>query len=125
MRQAERRATRNRAARSSVRTYVKNAADAVATTAGDAVELVRAAVRALDKAANKGIVHRNAAARRKSRLMSRLHKLSVAAAAPAEATPATRAPTRRSTARSGAEKKPTARRTTSGSTTGSRARRSG
>ena len=78
MRQAERRALRNRAARSSVRTYVKNAADAVASSATDAAAVVRAAVRALDKAAQKGIVHPNAAARRKSRLMSRLHRLSVA-----------------------------------------------
>ena len=61
MRQAERRAVRNQAARSAVRTFVKKAAEAVTATAQD-------------KAAQKGIVHRNAAARRKSRLMSRLHQ---------------------------------------------------
>jgi small subunit ribosomal protein S20 len=78
MRQSERRAARNQAARSAVRTYVKKAVDAVAGTAEEAAAIVREAVRALDKAAQKGIVHRNAAARRKSRLMSRLHRLSVA-----------------------------------------------
>ena len=118
MRQAERRALRNRAARSSVRTYVKNATDAVATSSTDAAEVVRAAVRALDKAAQKGIVHRNAAARRKSRLMSRLYRLSVAPPVTAETTVKTPAK-RASTARGGA--RTTTRRTTG---SGSRARRS-
>jgi small subunit ribosomal protein S20 len=106
MRQAERRATRNQAARSAVRTYVKKAADAVAATAEDAATVVREAVRALDKAAQKGIVHRNAAARRKSRLMARLHRLTVAPPA-AEAETRAKAPSRRSTAaaRSTADKK--------------------
>jgi small subunit ribosomal protein S20 len=82
MRQAERRTTRNQSARSAVRTYVKKAGEAVLGTTEDAAEVVRAAVRALDKAALKGIVHPNAAARRKARLMSRLHRLSVAASEP-------------------------------------------
>ena len=109
MRQAVRRAARNQAARSAVRTYVKKAADAVAGTAEDAAAIVRDAVRALDKAAQKGIVHRNAAARRKSRLMSRLHRQSVAPQA-AEVETRAKAPTRRATtARGGTtEKKPAA-----------------
>src|SRR6478736_8210059 len=101
MRQAERRAIRNKAARSAVRTYVKKAGEAVAGNVPDAAEQVRSAVRALDKAAQKGIVHRNAAARRKSRLMGRLHQLSLAQAEPAttEAAtkPAAKATTRRAT----------------------------
>jgi ribosomal S20-like protein len=85
--------------------------------------MVRAAVRALDKAAQKGIVHRNAAARRKSRLMSRLHQLSVAATAPAaEAATPTKAPARRTAAKGSTSKSGTSRRT-SGSTTTSRTRR--
>src|SRR2546423_8147785 len=96
MRQAERRAARNQAARSAVRTYVKKAVDAVAGTAEEAAAIVRDAVRALDKAAQKGIVHRNAAARRKSRLMSRLHRQSVAPQA-AEVETRAKAPTRRAT----------------------------
>src|SRR5438105_5497572 len=106
MRQAERRAIRNRGARSAVRTYVKNATEAVAGAVDNAAEIVRDAVSALDKAAQKGIVHRNAAARRKSRLMSRLHRLSVAPQT-AEVETRAKAPTRRATtARGGtAEKK--------------------
>jgi small subunit ribosomal protein S20 len=106
MRQAVRRAARNQAARSAVRTYVKKAVDAVAGTAEEAAAIVRDAVSALDKAAQKGIVHRNAAARRKSRLMSRLHRLSVAPQT-AEVETRAKAPTRRATtARGGtAEKK--------------------
>jgi small subunit ribosomal protein S20 len=111
MRQAERRSARNRAARSAVRTYVKTATEAVAAgSADDASESVHAAVRALDKAAQKGIVHRNAAARRKSRLMSRLFRLSIA---PVQAPEASKAPTRR--ARATADKKTAGRKPTSGS----------
>src|SRR5216683_6701999 len=109
MRQAASRAIRNKSARSAVRTYVKKATTAVAGGVEDAAEVVRQAVRALDKAAQKGIVHRNAASRRKSRLMSRLHALSVAP--PPAATPETKAPTRRGAAAKGATAaKPAARK---------------
>jgi len=77
MRQAVTRAIRNKSARSAVRTYVKKATIGVAGNVEDAAAVVREAVRALDKAVQKGIVHSNAAARNKSRLMSRLHQLSV------------------------------------------------
>src|SRR5438309_6229604 len=114
MRQAERRAVRNQAARSAVRTFVKKAAEAVTATAQDASEVVRDAVRALDKAAQKGIVHRNAAARRKSRLMSRLHPATTATLTQApEPEAKAKTPARRGTAttRSAtAEKKPAARK---------------
>jgi small subunit ribosomal protein S20 len=113
MRQAERRALRNQAARSAVRTYAKKASVAVASSGDDAAAVVREAVRALDKAAQKGIIHPNAAARRKSRLTSQLHKLTLAATAPAETEAATRAPSRRATAASKAAsgaKKPATRR---------------
>jgi small subunit ribosomal protein S20 len=79
MRQSVRRADRNKGARSTVRTFTKKATEAVLVAADDAAEIVRQAVSALDTAAHKGIVHRNAAARRKSRLMARLHQLSLAA----------------------------------------------
>ncbi len=116
-RQGQSRAVRNQAARSAVRTYVKKAAEAVSGSAEDAAVAVRAAVQALDRAAQRGIVHRNAAARRKSRLMARLHQLSVAVIetveiAPQPATRARRA-TRTTTAKrvtvarpAAAEKKP-------------------
>jgi small subunit ribosomal protein S20 len=117
MRQAERRAIRNRAARSAVRTYVKKAGEAVLQTAENAAEVVRAAVSALDKAAHKGIVHPNAAARRKSRLMGRLHALAGAPSESAKAAPkakaavtAAKSPAKRATAapKAAAEKKPAA-----------------
>jgi small subunit ribosomal protein S20 len=109
MRQAERRAARNQAARSAVRTYVKNAAVAVAGTLEDAATVVREAVRALDKAAQKGIVHPNAAARRKSRLMARLHRMSLPQTPTPEPESKTRAPARRTTAtKAAADKKPAA-----------------
>jgi small subunit ribosomal protein S20 len=116
MRQAETRARRNQAARSAVRTYVKNAAVAVAQGGETTPEVVREAVSALDKAAQKGIIHRNAAARRKSRLMARLHQLSLTEATAVEAAPKTsaKAPARgkatASKAKTAAAKKPAAKK---------------
>jgi small subunit ribosomal protein S20 len=112
MRQAVRRAARNQSARSAVRTYVKKATQAVAGSVAEAADIVREAVSALDKAAQKGIVHRNAASRRKSRLMSRLHRLSVPQAPSTESETKAKAPARRGTspARGGAGQKPGARK---------------
>ena len=59
---------RNKAVRSEVKTRVKHAEAAVAEGAENADELVKIAVRSIDKAAGKGVFHKNAAARRKSRL---------------------------------------------------------
>ncbi len=74
IRQSEKRRVRNRAIRSRMRTYVKQANTAI-VTGDDAGEAVRAAISELDRAAKKGIIHPNNAARRKSRLM---HKLNAA-----------------------------------------------
>jgi small subunit ribosomal protein S20 len=63
LRQAVKRTLRNRSVKSKIKTLVKKA-----RLTRDP-EAVRAAVKALDKAASKGILHRNTAARRKSRLM--------------------------------------------------------
>jgi small subunit ribosomal protein S20 len=68
---------RNRPYRSAARTFVKKAEiaikggnqDAAAAAVGDAVSM-------LDRVANKGIIHRNNAARRKSRLMKKFNGLS-------------------------------------------------
>jgi len=110
MRQAQSRALRNQSSRSGVRTYFKKATDAVVLTgtAEEAAEVVRAAVRALDRAAQKGIVHPNQAARRKSRLMGRLHQLSLKVdSAEVEAPAEKAAPKRRAAAakKSGAPKR--------------------
>ncbi|MBM3219830.1 MAG: 30S ribosomal protein S20 [Candidatus Rokubacteria bacterium] len=70
MRQNERRRVRNRVVRSKVRTAVKTARAALGT--GDAGAAVHEAIRALDKAVTKGVIHRNTAARKKSALARRL-----------------------------------------------------
>ncbi len=72
MRQNERRRLRNRTVRSKVRTAVKTARAALGTTATDARAAVSDAIRALDKAVTKGVVHPNTAARKKSALARRL-----------------------------------------------------
>jgi small subunit ribosomal protein S20 len=71
--QNERRRDRNKAVRSELKTRVKLATAAVESGAEDADELVKAAQKRLNKAGAKGIVHKNAAARRTSRLMRRAH----------------------------------------------------
>ena len=72
MRQNERRRLRNRTARSQVRTAVKSARTALATSGADVRTVVGDAIRALDKAVSKGVIHRNTAARKKSALARRL-----------------------------------------------------
>jgi len=68
---AERNRQRNVATKSEIKTRVKRASEAV--TAGEdapkTVELVKTAISKLDRAARKGVIHKNAAARRKSRLV--------------------------------------------------------
>ena len=67
---------RNRASRSFVRNRCKNVVKAVvAGSVEDAEKLFRDAVKALDQASSKRIVHRNAAARKKSRLSAMIRKL--------------------------------------------------
>jgi small subunit ribosomal protein S20 len=73
MRQNERRRLRNRTVRSKVRTAVKTARTALGNGGGgDARSAVTDAIRALDKAVSKGVIHRNTAARKKSALARRL-----------------------------------------------------
>lgn len=69
----ERRTAINRMRRSQVRTAVRQSRESLATgNVDDAIAATRAAVSSLDVAANKGLVHPNNAARRKSRLMKKL-----------------------------------------------------
>lgn len=75
-RQNEAARARNKAVRSRTRTMVKQFE--VAVEAGDkdaAAEAYRAAASALDRAADRNVIHTNAAARRKSRLARRLAEL--------------------------------------------------
>lgn len=76
MRQNEKRRVRNRAVRSRVRTAIKVARVALGDTSQEVRALVAAAIRSLDKAVTKGVVHKNAAARKKSALTRRLASLS-------------------------------------------------
>jgi small subunit ribosomal protein S20 len=73
---------RNKPVRSSLKTYVKKAVAEIHTGEEDnSLEAVRAAVSKLDKAAQKGIIHKNQAARRKSRLMKKFNAEFAATAA--------------------------------------------
>ncbi|MCR8853033.1 30S ribosomal protein S20 [Lysinibacillus fusiformis] len=58
----------NSQAKSAMRTTVKKAENAVAENAENKQDLLQAAYKSLDKAASKGLIHKNAAARKKSRL---------------------------------------------------------
>ena len=70
VRSSRRKTARNQVVRSAARTYVKRARRLIAEGNLDEAEgVIRQAVSALDKAAQKGVVHRNNAARRKSRLL--------------------------------------------------------
>ena len=75
MRQEQRRRAFNRSTKSVVKTQVTKARQAISTTDENSVEAVRLAVSELDKAAKKGVIHRNNAARRKSRLMKQLNAI--------------------------------------------------
>jgi small subunit ribosomal protein S20 len=68
---SEKRHQRNQAVKSATRTYVKKARTAIDHNPAEAPAQIQAAVAALDRAAKKGVIHPNNAARRKSRLMKR------------------------------------------------------
>lgn len=73
IRQTERRRVRNRPVLTRVRTYLKRAQAADPKADPQAARTaILAAVRELDRAVAKGVLHRNNAARHKSRLMRRL-----------------------------------------------------
>jgi small subunit ribosomal protein S20 len=79
--QNARRHERNKAVRSELKTRIKNADRAAAEGAETIDEQVRRAVKALDMAAAKGIIHKNQAANRKSKLMKRVAKASASTSA--------------------------------------------
>jgi small subunit ribosomal protein S20 len=62
-------AERNKAVKSELKTRSKTAVNTAGTDEG--AEALRLAIKKLDKAAAKGVIHPNAAARRKSRLMAK------------------------------------------------------
>ena len=74
-RQNERRRLRNKSVRSELRTRTKGAMTAAELESEDRVELLKVAVKRIDKAAARGVIHKNQAANRKSRLMRRIASL--------------------------------------------------
>jgi|SRR5579872_3529273 len=80
MRQSNKRRLRNRTARTSLRTVIRKVHEAATPAAGAAVDAAAAeaalktAVKKLDQAAAKKFIHKNKAARLKSRLSARIKK---------------------------------------------------
>ena len=64
---------RNKSLSSSLKTAIKKANIAVETNSADKAVLVAAACKKIDQAANKGLIHKNCAARKKSNLTRKLN----------------------------------------------------
>ncbi len=80
-RNSEKRQMRNRAVRSRTKTFITRAEKCVFAGEGESAQAaVAASIRALDRAAEKGIIHPNNAARRKSRLMKKLNQAQASSA---------------------------------------------
>ena len=106
-RQNEKRRVRNRNYRGAARTAVSNARVAFLENDPNTKEAVMQAISALDKAAEKGVLHRNNAARRKGRLMKRLASLSAVEKPAVEK----KAPARKTATKKAAAKKTTTKKT--------------
>ncbi len=72
-RQSKKRRARNIAAKKTVKTALKAAERAIKAKTAEARDLVKKAVSAIDKAVERGILHKNKAARSKSRLTKKLN----------------------------------------------------
>ena len=72
--QAKKENLHNKAIKSNLKTVVKKADAAIAAGAADKEAAVVAAVSAIDKAASKGVLHKNTAARKISRMAKRANK---------------------------------------------------
>lgn len=73
VRQNKKRNAINRSNRTRLRTAIKNLRAALTSNQADAKELLPQTVSVIDKAVQKGVLHRNAAARHKSRLTARVN----------------------------------------------------
>ena len=80
--QNEKRRLNNRNVRGAARTAVNQARAAFTAEDPETKEAVLKAISALDKAAEKGVIHKNNAARRKSRLMKKLASFKPGESAP-------------------------------------------
>jgi small subunit ribosomal protein S20 len=80
MRSSEKRRQSNRIIRGRARTAIKKTRTAIGAQSWDDAEMaLRAAIAALDSAAQKGVIHKNNAARRKSRLVRQYNQVKNAA----------------------------------------------
>lgn len=68
MRQSEQRRLRNRSVRSTTKTWIKKVELAVRSKDPKMDQVLRSCIKMIDQAASKGVLHKNAAARRKSRV---------------------------------------------------------
>jgi small subunit ribosomal protein S20 len=106
VRQAEESRLRNRSIRGATRTQIRKALPLIAANRLDEAQgAVRQAVSALDKAAEKGVIHPNNAARHKSRLMLKYNSAVSAAATAAAVEPAAK-PARGATKKAAPAKAP-------------------
>ena len=71
---------RNKGARSEVKTRIKKAVSSAAAGSETTADDLRMAVKRLDKAAARGIIHKNQASNRKSRLVKRINALTAPSA---------------------------------------------
>lgn len=76
IKQTEKRTLQNKSVKTALKTTLKKFEIGVGEKAENSADLYQAAVKSLDKAASKGIIHKNTAARKKSRLAARLQKAS-------------------------------------------------
>jgi small subunit ribosomal protein S20 len=75
MKQSDKRRQRNRGARSAIRSSVKTARIALEGKSPEVKAAVHEAIRTLDRAVSRGVMHRNTAARKKSALAKKLNAL--------------------------------------------------
>jgi len=84
VRQSEKHRAQNASMRSMLRTYIKKVVAAIATgNEKTAVDSMKEATPVIDRMATKGIIHKNNAARQKSRLTQRIKKLAATSGAAA------------------------------------------
>lgn len=71
----EKKAIANKSKRSELRTVLKKASSALEAPTSETASVILVAQAKLDKAAAKGYIHKNAAARKKSRLAKAVNKI--------------------------------------------------
>lgn len=67
-------AARNKAFNTNLKTVLKKANTAIEGNAADTQDAVRCAIKKIDQACSKGLLHKNTAARRKSQIMTKMNK---------------------------------------------------